>query len=372
MKITSLRLHTASVPRAYATQIAQEGGGARKLVERSSFVFIEAATDSGLTGWGEISDCDLKELGKLEAFQESLARFFVGRDPYDLQSLHADFPAAFPALKDLEASRLTTTALDMLCYDLQGLAARVPVYKLLGGEQRRRIHISWVAYIRDNLDLLRAEIHEKAAGGFTAFKLKVGVNIDLDEQRLAVLRKTAGPQAHIKLDANGGWTFEEAVRNIRRLEKYHLGGVETPIAGRKPEQLAALRKEVKVPLLEHVSTAEQALEYIKHQALDCFNIATTGCGGIWPARLIAQMAETAGIGILLGSTVELGPGTLAQLHLGASIRNLTMPSDLIGPGMYVDDVLKQRLYYDRGHLVVPEKPGLGREIDPTKLAKLRS
>ena len=66
-------------------------------------------------------------------------------------------------------------------------------------------HVSWVAFIRDDLDLLREEIAEKCAEGFTAFKLKVGVDIELDEQRLEVMRRAAGPGASIKIDPNGGW-----------------------------------------------------------------------------------------------------------------------------------------------------------------------
>ena len=80
------------------------------------------------------------------------------------------------------------------------------------------------------------------------------------------------------------------------------------------------------------------------------------------------MAETGGVDILLGSTVELGPGTLAQLQLAASIRGLTLPSDLVGPGLYADDVLDKPLTYEAGQLVVPDEPGFGSRIDQSGLA----
>ena len=371
MKITELQLYPVRVPRAYATQIASEGGGARDQVEGSPFIFIEAKTDAGLTGWGEISDIEPPEFPGLGSFQENLARFIVGRDPFDLQSLHADFRATFPEAEGESLQRLTSAGLDMMCYDLQSQSADVPIFKLLGGAHRDRIHVSWVAFIREDLDLLRDEIRAKVEAGFTAFKLKVGVDIDLDDARLAVLRESAGPDANIKIDPNGGWNSDEAVDNIRRLAKHNISGVETPVAGRDPADLAAIRKQVDVPILEHVNTAEDALQYLRHESLDYFNIATVGCGGIWPARIIAEMAQTAGVGILLGSTVEMGPGTLGQLHLAASIRDLTLPSDLIGPAMYGDDVLTLPLQYRSGHLVVPNSTGLGGEIDREKLAQLK-
>jgi muconate cycloisomerase len=198
----------------------------------------------------------------------------------------------------------------------------------------------------------------------------VGVDIDLDEERLAVLRETAGKEASLKIDANAGWSVSDAPRNIRRLAKHRLAGVETPVPRENPADIAAVRKQVEVPILEHVNDAAYGLALLKADAVDVFNIATTGAGGLWPARQIVSLAEAAGIGVLLGSTVEQGPGTLAQLHLAAITPNLTLPSDLIGPGMYQHDVLRQPLHYRDGKLAIPTAPGLGGEIDRAKLIKL--
>ncbi|MGE3406796.1 MAG: mandelate racemase/muconate lactonizing enzyme family protein [Pirellulales bacterium] len=369
MKITHVQLHAVAVPRLYATQIAKAGGEARGKVEVSRYIMVKATSDSGLAGWGEMSDVEPEDYPALGAYRERLEKFLIGRDPFDVQSLHADFDEAFPKDESSAPNQAARCAADMLCHDLQGQQAGVPVYQLLGGRQRPAVRVSWVAYIRDDLKLLREEIKQKVAEGFDAFKLKVGVDFDLDEARLAALREAAGTGASIKLDPNEGWNFEQAVRNIRRLQRFELDGVETPVAGRGAEDLARLRKLVQVPLLEHVSTPAAALEYLKHDSLDAFNIATTNSGGIGPARLVADLAQTAGVGLLLGSTVELGPGTLAQLHLGASIRQLTLPSDLIGPGMLQGDVLTTPLRYDHGRLAPPDTPGLGIKISPELLEK---
>ena len=368
MRITDVSLFRYDVSRRYATRIAREGGGAREVVEASPFLFIRAESDSGLCGWGEISDIEHDEVPELESFGERISAALVGRDPCVIEQLHVEWAEQFPDDTGGSLGRLTRAGLDMLCYDLVSQAANVPVCRLLGGQWRDRVHVSWVAFIRDDLDLLREEIAEKCAEGFTAFKLKVGVDIELDEQRLEVMRRAAGPGASIKIDPNGGWNRDEAVRHIGRLARFDLAGVETPVAGRDAAEIASVRREVDVPLIEHVVTPADALEYLKHDSLDCFNIATTGCGGIFPARQIASMAETGGVDILLGSTVELGPGTLAQLQLAASIRGLTLPSDLVGPGLYADDVLDKPLTYEAGQLVVPDEPGFGSRIDQSGLA----
>jgi len=370
MSITDVCLHPVSVARSYATQIAQEGGGARSRVARSPFVFIEVQTADGFTGWGEISDVPAAEYPCVDDLLSELRGLLIGVDPFDLQHVHACLSELYPVAEGREWPRLISAAVDMLCYDLQAQRVGLPVFKLLGGAHRTLVPVSWVAYIRDDLELLKQEIEEKVARGFRAFKLKVGVDVDLDDARLEVMRRAAGPEANIKIDPNGGWTLEEALVNIPRLSRHGISGVETPIALRDPQELAVLRRRVEVPLIEHVFTRQDAVRYIQHESLDWFNLATTGCGGIWPARCIAEMAQAAGVGILLGSTVELGPGTLAQLHLAASIRDLTLPSDLIGPEMYQDDVLDVPLRYESGCLRVPSGPGLGVGMDRVALKRL--
>ena len=103
----------------------------------------------------------------------------------------------------------------MALYDLMGKAAGVPVYRLLGGARRTEIAISAVIYIRDPL-LVAEEVRERRSQGFRDFKLKVGLGIDHDEASLAAVREAAGPDAKIKIDPNGAWTVDEAIRYLRR------------------------------------------------------------------------------------------------------------------------------------------------------------
>jgi len=368
MKITGLKLYPHVVQRQYGTVIAQEGGLAGKTRPGSAFLFIEAATDAGITGWGEVSDVEDAEthLGDLAGLEEELNELMVGRSPYDVQQLHRELDER-PDRQE-EFGRCLSCALDMLMYDIQGRAAKRPIYDLLGGAVRQEVTISWVAYIREDIELIRAEIAEKVDQGFRAFKLKVGVDIDLDEERVAAAREVGGPDVSLKVDANEGWSVGEAVANIKRLNRYGLAGVETPIARANPAEIAAVRKQVDVPILEHVQDLQYALEVLRHDAVDVFNVATTGSGGLWPARRIIAMAESAGVGVLLGSTVEMGLGTLAQLHLAATVSNLALPSDLVGPGLYRSDVLRQPLAYCQGKLAVPTGAGLGGDVDPSALA----
>jgi muconate cycloisomerase len=192
----------------------------------------------------------------------------------------------------------------------------------------------------------------------------------MDEARLRVMREIAGPDADIKLDPNAAWTVDEAVANIRRLEKYRPSGIESPVAYDDVAGKAAVRQRVGTPILEHVSDPTFALALVRGEAVDVFNVSTVSSGGIWAAKKVIAVAEAAGLPCLLGSTVELGVGTAAQLALAASSPAVTWPSDLIGPLLYTADVVAEPWRWQAGHLLLPDGPGLGVSLDPARVAAL--
>ena len=87
------------------------------------------------------------------------------------------------------------------------------------------------------------------------------------------------------------------------------------------------------------------------------------------AQKLVHAAETGGIPVLLGSTVEMGPGTAAFIHLALASQNISVPSDLVGPGLLVDDVCNPRFKYRSGGLCAFGGSGLGVELDERKIEK---
>lgn len=362
MKITGVELQQLSVLRSYHTIVAapkREIPPADAPATRSYFVLLRLHADNGLVGLGEVSDIEESDLGTADLLPK-LEDALLGADPFDLERLS----------QRLSLGNLVNCAVDSALYDLQGKALGAPAHNFVGGRYRDRVLVSWVVYIR-RPDLVEQEMEEMVRRGFNAFKLKVGLNIDHDDACVGIMRQVAGPDAQIKLDASGNWSVDEAIANIRRLEKHGLQGVETPTNPRDVSGMARVRKSVGAPIIEHVGRdLGRALDYVRSEAVDVFNVATVSAGGIFRAKKVLALAEAAGIQCLLGSTVELGVGTAAQLHLAASSSVVTYPSDLIGPAMYVDDYLTEPFQYDQGYLTVPTGPGLGVDVDPQRLAKL--
>lgn len=382
MKITGLDIHPLTVRRQHKTVV---GSGQATVISgpdaaptESYFAALELHTSEGVTGLGEWSDVvapdrlvsstfRTKGYGSLEdldipALKARLEHFLVGRNPFDIEGI----------LSDLDFDRSTLCAVDSALYDVVGKALDTPVYNLLGGRAHDRVKVSWVVYIR-RTDLIGDEMRAMVDRGFTAFKLKVGSNIDHDEACVRIMRETAGPNAEIKLDASGAWTPDEAIRNIKRLAQYNLQGLESPVKGRGPAETARVREAVDVKIIEHVwDRWDYILELIQHRSVDVINLFPEGCGGLHRCRKILALAEAAGIDALLGSTVELGIGTAGLVHLGVSSRIICYPSDVIGPAMYTEDIITKPFQYVDSHLAPPEGPGLGVELDRDQLKRLKA
>ena len=369
MKIVDVTLHPVAVSRQYGTLTSGGKEGRQDLdaqpVELSYFYMLEVATDAGVVGLGEISDfapgSSLPDGSpmEIENITGKLRSLLVGRDPADLERLSLE----------MDCGGLVNCAIDSACYDILGKTYGASATELAGGRWRDSVWVSWVAYIREP-EAMVPEIEEKLAQGFNAFKFKVGRDIDLDEERIKLFRQIGGPDLNLKLDANAAWEVDEAITFLRRLEKYNLAGIETPIDKENVSGMAHVRQAVDTPILEHVSSPDYALELVRHDAVDVFNVSTVGCGGIYRAKKVIAVAEAAELHVLLGSTVELGVGTAAQLALAASSWRVDWPSDLIGPLMYTDDVLNEPWEWEDGHLRVPHGAGLGVTLDDAKLQSL--
>lgn len=240
----------------------------------------------------------------------------------------------------------------------------------------QQIVVSWVAYIRSTEDVV-AEVEQRQAQGFNAFKLKVGIDPSADDERVREVRQRLGPGAHLRVDPSGAWDQDEAVNPLHRLAELGIDAVETPLStisrslakdrpqviNEDPESparsLAALRSQVSVPIIEHVGDFDDAftLALLANKAVDAINVIPAQAGGLRRAMRLLQLAQVAGTPALLGSTVELGIGTAAALHVAAAA--VTWASDLVGPGLLTADVVEPAIAYESGELALPAGAGLG-------------
>ena len=395
MKITDVQVREVSVPRIYTTYAADpQNLQPGEDLSRSRYQILEFFTDTSHVGLGEVSDVADRMLPlSAGGLRDLLMGVLRDGDVADRNVLGARIADELPDGIHPELRGLTLFGVEIALLDLAGKHYGAPLYDLLGGRRQERVDVCWVAYMRrgvslqEELDALEDEISTMVSRGLRAFKLKVGEDHSRDLRRIRRFREVAGPDVYLKADASGAWEEGEAIGKIQDMAAAGIDACETPVvavnravANDNPERinenadeaassLARVRERTSVQIIEHVADMDDGFTtaLIRRGAVDVINVIPSQAGGILRSQRLIHAARTAGIPVLLGSTVELGPGAAAFVHLAVASDNVTVPSDLVGPALLVDDVCKTPFSYRDGALQPFEGPGLGVELDEEKM-----
>ena len=369
MKITRIETIPIRVPIKEHLAIRSSRGAHLE----SPFLIVRVHTDAGLVGLGEAS-CTPRWSGEDQVTGAHLIRTYLeplllGENPTEVAALAAKFRAAFAG------NYFTKAAVEMALWDIAGKAAGKPVYELLGGRVREFVPTKWS--VSGAEPARAAEIARWAiAQGFPAMKVKVGTRPDDDFERVRAVREVIGPGRKLGVDANGGWSPEDAASIIARLSGLGIYFVEQPLA---PENVAALlemKASIHLPIVadESIYTLQDAMMLARLKAADVFSVYIGKAGGIGEARKIAAFAHSAGVKCTVGSNLELGIGSAAMVHLALATREITaeeFPCDIIGPFYYEDDIVREPLPIKPGEARANAKPGLGVELDEAKVERYR-
>jgi L-Ala-D/L-Glu epimerase len=200
--------------------------------------------------------------------------------------------------------------------------------------------------------------------GFASFKLKVG--LPDDGARVAAVRQAVGPWPALRIDANGAWTVDEAVRAIRSIEEHDLEFVEQPCGTLR--DLAEVRQRVSTPIAadESVATLRELRRALELEACDVVNVKLAGAGGFKPARELLREARANGLDAFLSSTLDGPWGIAAALQLAAS-EGLSLACGLATLELFDARIARALPAPRRGTLAVPGGPGLGVQIDQAAL-----
>lgn len=336
----------------------------------SGFLLVRVTLSNGVEGYGEVSATPTwsgeDEVTADHHIRTRLARAVVGLPITDVARVDDRMDAV------LAGNAFTKAGLSIALWDAYARDLGVPLAEVLGGIQRRVVPIK-CSLSGDEAHLRRT--HTAAARrGFTAFKVKVGMDVEGDIARVALARRLAGPDALLGTDANTGWTRDEALRAMEGFAPYDVAFVEQPLARRDLAGMAALRG-LGVPIVadESVGDVWDLRAVVAAGAADVASIYVGMSGG--PARAVAMAAEAtaAGLDVVIGSNGEMGIGAAAQLHVACAIPGLSdrIPSDIIGSFYYSEETLATALPSDGTTAVLTDGPGLGVVPRPDLVASLR-
>jgi len=334
----------------------------------SHYAIVRIRTDTGLTGVGEATatPCWSGEFqaGALAAINEILGPLLVGRDPQQVTLLLAEMDRA------LLDNFFSKAAIEMALLDLCGKSLAVPVHSLLGGAYRAPaipLRFSIGAFSPSGA----ARVAEKAMElGLKAVKVKVGMAIGQDLERVAAVRKALGEKVPVGVDANGGWNENEAVSALPVLERLGVNVIEQPLRRGEFRGTARLRQRTRIPIMldESVFTPQDAWEALRCDSCDIISIYPGKNGGIRRSLEIAQIAAAADVECTIGSNLEWAIGSAAMLHLAVAAPNLstTIAHDIIGP-LYHTEEFGGTISLKDGCAELPVGPGLGVEVPDTLL-----
>jgi L-alanine-DL-glutamate epimerase-like enolase superfamily enzyme len=335
--------------------------GQRVTHDASTFVLVRVVTEDGVEGYGEIT-----ATAAWSGEDEVTARHFV-RDVF-APLLRGRSLEPIPArMRELDrvvrGNAFTKAGVNTALWDALARSRGCSVCELLGGPFRRevpvKISLSGDGRAFDDGFALAQQL------GFRAFKVKVGKEPDADVARVAHARELAGPDAFIGVDANGGWSRDEALAVVPRLAEADVAFIEQPVDAPDLDAMRDVRS-LGVPVIadESVYSAADISRIARAGAADIVSLYVGKSAGLERAVDSSRLASSLGVEVVIGANGEMGLGAAAQLHLACACEDLAaIPCGITGHHFYEEDpTLAQPLDIDGRRAVLPAGAGLGVEI----------
>ena len=338
-----------------------------------NYLFVRLTTDTGLTGIGEAS-LEWQEKTVETLIREWVEDRVIGSDPLDVESL------ASALIRDQYQGGATImsaiSGIEIACWDLIGKANAQPVYKLLGG----RCHDRLPAYVNGWYGGARSpkEYAQKAAEAVrhgyrglkfdpfgTAWKTMSSQAMDEAEALVGAVRAAIGDSFDIMIEVHGRLDVPTAIAMGRRLAPYRPRWYEEPVTPNSLDQLLAVKRELPFPIAagERLYAEEDFERLAALQAADVVQMDPAHCGGLSISRRIAAVAGTRGMTV--SPHCSIGPVALcAAVHLDWATPNFAVQENF---GEYDVPWRKEYVFgaefIRNGEYILPEKPGLGIELD---------
>ncbi len=265
----------------------------------------------------------------------------LGDDPFQIESILLNLN------EKITGNFSAKSGIDIALHDLIGKRLGAPLYKLLGLDGKIPLVTSYTIGI-DTPEKMKEKTKE--AKDFLIYKVKVGVENDIEMVKM--VRDVT--DAKIRVDANAGWTADEAIEKINQLKECDIEFVEQPIDPEDKEGLLKVKKNVDVPIIidEHLMTSKDILQFVG--LCDGINIKLAKCGGIREALRMIHVARAHDLLVMIGCMIESSVGITAAAHVGSLVDYLDLDGNLL---LTNDPYEGVRL--EKGKLYLSDLPGLG-------------
>jgi L-alanine-DL-glutamate epimerase-like enolase superfamily enzyme len=325
-------------------------------IEAASNVLLKITTSDGLTGWGcaapdmEITHETADEV--IANINNLVIPLLQGQNPFQIIRFHETLKGQNPQM------RSTLAMVNIALYDLMARKAKLPLYQLLGGF-RDKIQTSITIGI-EPMEVTRSLAREFWQQGFRILKLKGGLDLEEDIEKIRKLREDFGSELVLRFDANQGYSVEQSVKFVERTKEAGIEILEQPTAYGNDEAMRKVVEGVDIPVMadESIRSLPDAYRLSKHNSIDMINIKIMKVGGLTEAQHINSVAKAAGMEVMVGCLDECALGISAGLHFALSRPNVEY-ADLDGHLDFIDDPTSGLFTIKNGWMYPDDKAGLG-------------
>jgi L-alanine-DL-glutamate epimerase-like enolase superfamily enzyme len=339
-------------------------------VRRADNVLVRIEADSGVIGWGEAASAPVMTGDTLESIVSAihyLSSALCGRDASDIAGALAAMDGRMYGNHGAKA------ALEIALHDLTGRATGKPVHALLGERKRSRMPLLGVIGGGDyDGDLRDAE--QKKAGGFVAYKIKVGIDTpENDAARTRDICKALGNGMLISADANQGFTTKQALTYVHAVKGSGLDFFEQPVEASDLAGMASVAAATNIAIGadEGIHSLDDIKRHHEHKAARGVSLKAIKLGGVRAVTEAGQLCERLSMSVNIScKTGESSVACAAALHVASVIPNISWGLTLTHTSL-AEDVTAHPIPTAKGHVDGLDRPGLGVDVDEDRVRRHR-
>ena len=343
-------------------------------MQTQTLVLVKISTEDGFVGWGEATT--IGGLGYGEESPESIKTNIETYFAPLLKSLKApNIAQTMRALKkNISGNRFAKCAIQTALLDIQAQRLDLPLSEVLGGRLRDSLPVLWVLASGDTEKDIAEGRKMIEARRHNIFKLKIGSRrVEEDVEHVLAIKQALGSDISIRVDVNRAWSELDAIKGIQLLQNGGIDLIGQPCAIDNIDAMQRLTRRFDLAIMadESLMGPSSAYRLAKTNAASVFAVKVAQSGGLIEGHEVAKIANLAGIDLYGGTMLEGAVGTIASAHLFSTFENLAYGTELFGPLLLTQDILKTPLQYTDFALHLPQGKGLGIELDENKIDQLR-